>query len=110
MTLAYAGNLWYEYGKSQMGGVVIGVVTIRFEPAGRQVEVAAGTLLSDAAQQAGTVRGYRSFMNLTEGRIFCVVDAEDAKAVKAWFGEMRMPTEEIVQVELEGDQGELKSL
>jgi uncharacterized 2Fe-2S/4Fe-4S cluster protein (DUF4445 family) len=36
-----------------MGGVVIGVVTIRFEPAGRQVEVAAGTLLSDAAQQAG---------------------------------------------------------
>jgi len=45
--------LWYEYRNSQIGGVIIGAVTVHFKPADRQVEVATGTLLSDAAQQAG---------------------------------------------------------
>ncbi|MEA3341699.1 MAG: ASKHA domain-containing protein, partial [Chloroflexota bacterium] len=36
-----------------MGGTIIGSVTVHFKPAGKQVAVATGILLSDAAQQAG---------------------------------------------------------
>jgi len=68
------------------------------------------SMFADAAQHCKTVRGYRSFMNLTEGTLFFVVDADDADTVRAWFDEMRMPTEEIVQVELEGDRGRLRSV
>ncbi len=68
------------------------------------------TMFADAAQEATNVRGYRSFMNLTEGRIFCVVDAVDEATVQAWFEKMRMPTDEIVRVEIEGDQGHLNTL
>jgi uncharacterized 2Fe-2S/4Fe-4S cluster protein (DUF4445 family) len=35
------------------GGFVIGTVTVHFKPADKRIEVEAGTLLSDAAQQAG---------------------------------------------------------
>jgi len=68
------------------------------------------SMFADAAQQDDTVRGYRSFMNLSEGRLFCVVDANDAEAVQAWFDKMRMPTDEIVKVEIEGDHGQLRTL
>lgn len=68
------------------------------------------SMFADAAQQDDAVRGYRSFMNLSEGRLFCVVDAKDADAVRAWFDKMRMPTDEIVKVEIEGDQGQLHLL
>ena len=53
MSLAQAGVLWYEYRDSRIGGVIIGSVNVHFKPADQRVEVAAGTLLSDAAQQAG---------------------------------------------------------
>lgn len=39
--------------RASRGGFVIDTVTVHFEPADKHVEVPAGTLLSDAAQQAG---------------------------------------------------------
>ena len=68
------------------------------------------SMFANAAQEATNVRGYRSFMNLTKGRLFCVVDAADEATVQAWFEKMRMPTDEIVLVEIEGDEGKLQVL
>ncbi len=46
-------NLREGHKHRQTGGVTIDAVTVHFEPAGKQVKVTPGTLLSEAAQQAG---------------------------------------------------------
>ena len=60
---------------------------------------------ADAAQHDPLVKGYRSFVNLSAGRAFCVLEARDSQAVEAWFERMGMPHDGVVRVELEGDQG-----
>jgi hypothetical protein len=60
---------------------------------------------AQAAQQDATVRGYRSFVNLSEGKALCVLEAPDKQAVASWFQKMGMPFDSIHQVELEGDRG-----
>jgi hypothetical protein len=61
-----------------------------------------------AAQQDPTVRGYRSFVNLSAGKAFCVLEATNKEAVAAWFQKMGMPCDVIEQVELEGDRGNIQ--
>ena len=56
-------------------------------------------------QQDEQVKGYRSFMNLSEGKAVCIIEAKDARAVADWFKKMDMPYDEITQVELEGERG-----
>ncbi len=60
---------------------------------------------TQAAQQDPSVRGYRSFANLSEGKAVCILEASNKKAVAAWFQKMGMPYEYITQLELEGDRG-----
>ncbi len=64
---------------------------------------------AQAAQQDPTVKGYRSFANLTVGKAVCVMEAPSKDAVAAWFTKMGMPFDSITQVELEGDRGSIQS-
>jgi len=64
---------------------------------------------SEAAQQDPTVKGYRSFANLAEGKAVCVMEASSKEAVSAWFTKMGMPFDSITKVELEGDRGSIQS-
>jgi hypothetical protein len=62
---------------------------------------------AQAAQQDPTVKGYRSFANLAEGKAVCVMEAPTKEAVAAWFTKMKMPYDSITKVELEGDRGNI---
>jgi len=66
--------------------------------------------LAEAARNDKTVKPYRSFLNLSEGRVFCVMEAPDKQALSAWFQKMKMPCDYITQVELEGDSGAVKNV
>ena len=65
---------------------------------------------AQAAQQDPTVRGDRSFVNLSEGKAVCVLEAPDQEAVAAWFEKMGMPYDSITQLELEGDGGVIQEV
>jgi hypothetical protein len=64
---------------------------------------------SQAAQQDQTVKGYRSFVNLAEGKAICVMEASKKEDVAGWFKKMQMPFDSITQVELEGDRGAIRA-
>jgi hypothetical protein len=58
-----------------------------------------------AAQEDPVVRGYRSFLNLSEGKVLCVIEAPDKQALSTWFQRMGLPVDTISPVELEGERG-----
>ena len=64
--------------------------------------------LAQAAQNDPTVRPYRSFLNLSEGKVFCIMEAPDKQALAAWFQKMKMPCDYITPVEFEGEGGVVK--
>ncbi len=66
--------------------------------------------LAQAAQQDSTVRGDRSFTNLSEGKAMCVFEAPDKKALADWFQKMEVPYGSITQLELEGDGGTIEEV
>src|SRR4051794_7773040 len=49
------------------------------------------TQFTDAAQKDPVIKGYRSFTNLSEGRIVCVLEAPTKEDVAKWFQKMNMP-------------------
>jgi len=61
--------------------------------------------MANAAQSDSSVKGYRSFVNLAEGKAICVMEASQRDLVASWFQKMGMPYDSIVQVEMEGDRG-----
>jgi hypothetical protein len=66
--------------------------------------------LAQAAVSDGTVKPYRSFMNLAEGRIVCVMEAPSKDALAKWFDKVKLPCDYITPVELEGERGTVSSL
>ena len=64
---------------------------------------------AQAAQQDPTVKGYRSFANLAEGKAVCIMEAPGKDAIEAWFKKMGMPFDTITKVELEGDRGQISA-
>jgi hypothetical protein len=64
---------------------------------------------AQAAQQDPTVKGYRSFANLAEGKAVCIMEAPGKDAVAAWFAKVGMPYDSITKVELEGERGNIQS-
>jgi len=64
--------------------------------------------LAQAAQNDPKVKPYRSFLNLSEGKVFCIMEAPDKQTLTAWFQKMQMPCDYITPVELEGDRGVVK--
>jgi len=65
--------------------------------------------LAQAAQNDPVVKPYRSFLNLKEGRVVCVMEAPNQEALSAWFQKMNMPCDYISPVELEGERGTVKN-
>jgi hypothetical protein len=65
--------------------------------------------MAQAAQGDPAVKPYRSFLNLAEGKVFCVMEAPSKDALASWFKKMNMPCDYITPVELEGDRGTIKS-
>lgn len=61
--------------------------------------------LAEAARNDAVIRPYRSFCNLSEGRIVCVMEAPSQQALADWFAKMNVPCDSINAVELEGDRG-----
>jgi hypothetical protein len=61
--------------------------------------------IADATQHDLDVRGYRSFVNLTDGKICCVLESEDRDKIVSWFKKMDIPYDDIFQVEWEGERG-----
>jgi hypothetical protein len=64
--------------------------------------------LAEAARCDATVRPYRSFLSLCEGKVCCIMEAPSKQALAAWFQKMQMPCDFIVPVELEGECGVVK--
>ncbi len=62
---------------------------------------------AQAAQNDPVIRGYRSFVNLSEGKAVCVIDAPDKLTLSAWFRKMNLPFDSITPVEYEGDLGHI---
>ena len=57
--------------------------------------------LMKSAQTDPEVRGYRSFLNLTEGRGVCVFEAPDRARLANWLAKNNMSYDRITEVELE---------
>ena len=66
--------------------------------------------LADAAQHDANVKGYRSFISPSQGKAVCIMDAADEQAVRDWFNQMNMPTDTVLEVEIEGDCGKMNAL
>ena len=65
--------------------------------------------MAQAAQDDATVKPYRSFLNLAEGKVVCVMEAPSKEALAGWFKKMNMPCDYITPVELEGERGTVKN-
>jgi hypothetical protein len=66
--------------------------------------------ISNASQKDPTVKGERSFLNLTAGKGVCIWEAPNERDLAAWFDRMKVPYDAIVPVELEGYRGKLTEL
>jgi hypothetical protein len=64
--------------------------------------------MAAAARRDPVVKPYRSFLNLAEGKVLCVMEAPNKDALAAWFSKMQMPCDDITPVELEGERGVVK--
>ena len=68
------------------------------------------TQFAKASQEDPTVKGYRSFVNLSEGKAVCILEAPKKEDVAAWFKKMQMPYDSITQLELEGEHGAIEEV
>ncbi len=66
--------------------------------------------IAQAAQQDADVKGYRSFANLAEGKVVCVMEATTKDTLAAWFRKMGLPFDSITPVELEGERGSIRAI
>jgi hypothetical protein len=61
--------------------------------------------LAQAAENDPVVRPYRSFLDLAEGKVVCIMEAPTQEAMAPWFKKMNMPCDYITPVELEAIAG-----
>lgn len=66
--------------------------------------------IASASQKDPMVKGERSFLNLTEGKVVCVWESPNRQALATWFNKMKVPYDDIVLIELEGHRGKLTEL
>ena len=64
--------------------------------------------ISQMAQQDPVTKGRRSFGNLSEGKVACILDAPNREALAAFFERNRRPFDAIVPVEFEGERGTIR--
>src|SRR4051812_46890573 len=65
---------------------------------------------AEAAQHDADVRGYRSFMSPSKGKVVCIMDAPDEAVVASWFHKMGLPVDSITRLEFEGDRGVVRDV
>ena len=65
--------------------------------------------LGHAAQQDPVIKGYRSFINLAEGKAVCIMEAPHRQALADWFAKVGMPVDAITRLEFEGDRGNIQA-
>jgi hypothetical protein len=75
-----------------------------------QVTTEQAKQISAASQKDPTVKGERSFLNLSEGKGVCIWEAPNEQALAGWFDQMKVPYDAILPVELEGYRGKLTEL
>ena len=66
--------------------------------------------ISAAAQTDKAVKGQRSFGNLAEGKISCIFEGPSRDAVANFFESKNMPVDSIVQMDFEGECGNIVKL
>ncbi len=66
--------------------------------------------MAEAAKNDPKVKPYHSFLNLSEGKVVCVMEAPDQETLAAWFSKMQFPCDFITPVELEGERGTVKEV
>jgi hypothetical protein len=66
--------------------------------------------IATASQNDPTVRGERSFLNLSDGKAVCIWEAPNEQALATWFSKMKLPYDAILPVEIEGYRGKLTEL
>jgi len=66
--------------------------------------------VSHAAQNDKVVKGQRSFGSLAEGKIACIFEAPAKQDVAAFFKSKNMPTDAIIQMDFEGECGNVVKL
>ena len=64
--------------------------------------------LAEAAKNDPVIKPYRSFCNLSEGKIFCVMESPDKSTLAAWFAKIKVPCDGIAAVKLEGERGAVR--
>ena len=63
--------------------------------------------IQKSAQTDKDIRGYRSFLNLSEGKGFCVFDAPSKERLSEWLRKQDLAFDYITEVELEGEYGRI---
>ncbi len=66
--------------------------------------------IQKASQKDPVIRGYRSFVNLTAGKAFCIYDAPTREQLVDYLEKSEMPFDYIVQVEMEGEGASLEDV
>lgn len=56
-----------------------------------------------ATQGDPNVKGYRAFLNLSEGKAVCIWEAPDEKALVERLHRIELPFDSIIRVEVEGE-------
>lgn len=80
-------------------------MSVNVSPTRSNVTAAISLVSAQAAQSDTVIRPYRSFMNLSAGKLFCVMEAPSEQALSSWFDKVKMPYDSITPVELEGERG-----
>ncbi len=66
--------------------------------------------LQKESQGDPNIKGIRSFINLSESKGVCILDAPDKNALANWFKNKGVSYDSIFEVELESERGKLVDL
>jgi hydrogenase maturation factor len=61
--------------------------------------------VSEQSQNETEVHGVRSYMNLSEGKAVCIIEAASKEKVEEFFRKNNLPYDDIVAIEVEGEHG-----
>jgi Protein of unknown function (DUF4242) len=66
--------------------------------------------ISQMSQTSKGAKGVRSFGSLTEGKMGCIFEAASKQDVVNFFASAKMPAESIIQMDFEGECGNVVKL
>jgi len=66
--------------------------------------------MAAAIRKDPVVRPYRSFFNLAEGKVFCIMEAPNPAALANCYKKLNLPYDFIAEVELEGEYGAINEV